>query len=37
MTIKFGAFLLMQSPSARPSQGMCARGTEVAQAAEAFG
>ena len=37
MTLKFGTFLLMQSPSARPSQEIYARGVEVAQAAEALG
>jgi len=37
MTIHFGTFLLMQSPSARPSQEMYARAIEIAQAAEAPG
>jgi alkanesulfonate monooxygenase SsuD/methylene tetrahydromethanopterin reductase-like flavin-dependent oxidoreductase (luciferase family) len=35
--VNFGTFLLMQSPSARPSQEIYARGLEVAQAAEALG
>ena len=35
--MKFGTFLLMQSPSARSSQEIYARGVEVAQAAEALG
>ena len=35
--MNFGTFLLMQSPSARPSQEIFARGVEVAQAAEALG
>jgi luciferase family oxidoreductase group 1 len=35
--MRFGTFLLMQSPSARPSQEIFARGVEVAQAAEALG
>jgi alkanesulfonate monooxygenase SsuD/methylene tetrahydromethanopterin reductase-like flavin-dependent oxidoreductase (luciferase family) len=33
----FGTFLLMQSPSARPSAEIYARGIEMAQAAETFG
>jgi len=37
MTINFGTFLLMQSPSARSSQEIYARGVEIAQAAEALG
>jgi luciferase family oxidoreductase group 1 len=37
MTMKFGTFLLLQSPSARSSQEIFARGVEVAQAAEALG
>ncbi|MGH7355886.1 MAG: LLM class flavin-dependent oxidoreductase [Candidatus Rokuibacteriota bacterium] len=37
MAINFGTFLLMQSPSARPSQEIYSRGLEVAQAAEALG
>jgi alkanesulfonate monooxygenase SsuD/methylene tetrahydromethanopterin reductase-like flavin-dependent oxidoreductase (luciferase family) len=37
VTIKFGTFLLMQSPSARPSQEMYSRAIEMAQAAEALG
>jgi luciferase family oxidoreductase group 1 len=35
--MNFGTFLLMQSPSARPSQEIFARGIEVAQAAETLG
>jgi luciferase family oxidoreductase group 1 len=35
--MNFGTFLLMQSPSARPSQEIYARGVEMAQAAEALG
>jgi luciferase family oxidoreductase group 1 len=35
--MNFGTFLLMQSPSARPSQEIFARGVEVAQAAETLG
>src|SRR5258708_21571982 len=35
--MKFGPFLLMQSPSARSSQEIYARGVEVAQAAEELG
>src|SRR5437867_7365536 len=35
--INFGTFLLMQSPSARSSQEIYARGVEIAQAAEALG
>src|SRR5438128_2411280 len=35
--MKFGTFLLMQSPSARSSQEIYARGVEVAQTAEALG
>jgi hypothetical protein len=37
MTINFGTFLLMQSPSARPSGEMYERAIEIAQAAEALG
>jgi luciferase family oxidoreductase group 1 len=37
MTMDFGTFLLLQSPSARPSSEMYARGIEIAQAAEALG
>src|SRR5215471_16293566 len=37
MTINFGTFLLMQSPSARSSQEIYARGVEIAQAAESLG
>jgi alkanesulfonate monooxygenase SsuD/methylene tetrahydromethanopterin reductase-like flavin-dependent oxidoreductase (luciferase family) len=37
VTIKFGTFLLMQSPSARPSHEMYARAIDIAQAAEALG
>ena len=37
MTINFGTFLLMQSPSARPSGEMYARAIEIALAAEALG
>jgi luciferase family oxidoreductase group 1 len=37
MTIKFGTFLLMQSPSARPSTEMYARAIDMAQAAETLG
>ena len=37
MTIKFGTFLLMQSPSARPSQEIYARAVDMAQAAEGLG
>src|SRR5512145_2824665 len=37
MTINFGTFLLMQSPSARSSQEIYARGLEIAQAAETLG
>src|SRR5882724_4019487 len=37
MTINFGTFLLMQSPSARSSQEIYARGLEIAQAAENLG
>src|SRR5207302_542503 len=36
-SMKFGTFLLMQSPSARSSQEIFARGVEIAQAAEAMG
>src|SRR5262247_131308 len=36
-TMKFGTFLLMQSPSARSSQEIYARGVEIAQTAEALG
>ena len=35
--MNFGTFLLMQSPSARTSQEIYARGVEMAQAAEALG
>jgi luciferase family oxidoreductase group 1 len=35
--MNFGTFLLMQSPSARPSQEIYARGVEIAQAAETLG
>src|SRR2546422_1118936 len=35
--MNFGTFLLMQSPSARSSQEIYARGIEIAQAAEALG
>jgi alkanesulfonate monooxygenase SsuD/methylene tetrahydromethanopterin reductase-like flavin-dependent oxidoreductase (luciferase family) len=35
--MNFGTFLLMQSPSARPSEDVYARGLEIAQAAEALG
>jgi alkanesulfonate monooxygenase SsuD/methylene tetrahydromethanopterin reductase-like flavin-dependent oxidoreductase (luciferase family) len=37
MTMDFGTFLLMQSPSARSSAEIYARGIEIAQAAEALG
>ena len=37
MTIKFGTFLLMQSPSARPSQEIYGRAVDMAQAAEGLG
>lgn len=37
MSMDFGTFLLLQSPSARPSQEMYARGIEIAQAAETLG
>src|SRR4249920_2732996 len=37
MAINFGTFLLMQSPSARSSQEIFARGVEMAQAAESLG
>jgi alkanesulfonate monooxygenase SsuD/methylene tetrahydromethanopterin reductase-like flavin-dependent oxidoreductase (luciferase family) len=37
MTMDFGTFLLLQSPSARPSAEMYARGIEIAQAAETLG
>src|SRR5512145_1024428 len=37
MTINFGTFLLMQSPSARSSQEIYSRGIEMAQAAESHG
>jgi alkanesulfonate monooxygenase SsuD/methylene tetrahydromethanopterin reductase-like flavin-dependent oxidoreductase (luciferase family) len=37
MTLHFGTFLLMQSPSARPSAEIYARGVEMAQTAEALG
>src|SRR2546428_11570632 len=35
--MNFGTFLLMQSPSARSSQEIYARGIEIAQAAETLG
>jgi luciferase family oxidoreductase group 1 len=35
--MNFGTFLLMQSPSARPSPEIFARGVEIAQAAETLG
>jgi alkanesulfonate monooxygenase SsuD/methylene tetrahydromethanopterin reductase-like flavin-dependent oxidoreductase (luciferase family) len=35
--INFGTFLLMQSPSARPSQEIYSRALDIAQAAEALG
>jgi alkanesulfonate monooxygenase SsuD/methylene tetrahydromethanopterin reductase-like flavin-dependent oxidoreductase (luciferase family) len=37
MAMQFGTFLLMQSPSARSSQEIYARGIEIAQAAETLG
>lgn len=37
MAMNFGTFLLMQSPSARSSQEIYARGVELAQAAETLG
>src|SRR6266852_1880138 len=37
MTINFGTFLLMQSPSARSSQEIYTRAIEIAQAAETLG
>ena len=37
MTIKFGTFLLMQSPSARPSDEIYSRAIDMAQAAESLG
>src|SRR5439155_9652520 len=37
ITMKFGTFLLMQSPSARSSEEIYRRGIDVAQAAEALG
>jgi luciferase family oxidoreductase group 1 len=37
MTIKFGTFLLMQSPSARPSGEIYNRAVDMAQAAESLG
>jgi luciferase family oxidoreductase group 1 len=37
MALNFGTFLLMQSPSARSSQEIYARGVEIAEAAEALG
>ncbi len=37
MTIKFGTFLLMQSPSARSSQEIYTRALDIAQAAETLG
>jgi hypothetical protein len=35
--VNFGTFLLMQSPSARSSREIFARGVEMAQAAESLG
>src|ERR1051325_8873488 len=35
--MEFGTFLLMQSPSARPSQEIYSRALEIAQAAETLG
>ena len=35
--INFGTFLLMQSPSARSSKEIYARGLEIAETAEALG
>src|SRR5436853_7639688 len=37
MAIKFGTFLLMQSPSMRSSQEIYARAVDIAQAAETLG
>jgi alkanesulfonate monooxygenase SsuD/methylene tetrahydromethanopterin reductase-like flavin-dependent oxidoreductase (luciferase family) len=37
MSMEFGTFLLMQSPSARSSQEIYSRGLEIAQAAETLG
>src|ERR1700730_10341043 len=37
MAIKFGTFLLMQSPSARSSQEIFGRAIDIAQAAESLG
>jgi len=37
MTLKFGTFLLMQSPSARSSEEMYRRAVDMAQAAESLG
>jgi luciferase family oxidoreductase group 1 len=37
MTMNFGTFLLMQSPSARSSREIYSRGVEIAQAAETLG
>ena len=37
MPLEFGTFLLLQSPSARPSQEIYARGVEIAEAAEDLG
>src|SRR5260370_21577816 len=37
MAIKFGTFLLMQSPSARSSQEIYSRAIDIAQAAETLG
>src|SRR5262249_16754905 len=37
VTMKFGTFLLMQSPSARSSQEIYSRGVEVARAGAALG
>ena len=37
MTIKFGTFLLMQSPSARSSEEIYSRAIDIAQAAETLG
>ena len=35
--INFGTFLLMQSPSMRPSQEIYSRAVDIAQSAEALG
>ena len=35
--MQFGTFLLLQSPSARPSQEIFQRGVEITQAAEELG